>query len=112
MGVSAGRLYFIFMRLSDWDLSRGRWFYQKHYDSSIWNTPIVSNGFLGFGFQREAGPGEGSATIIEFPMWALALLSISPLIWLYLRHRKRRKIGFPVAAVAANSTESTPARMG
>ncbi len=103
LGVSGNRLHVIFMRASDWNCSGGSWHYQKHYDSSIWG-PMLPDSVLGFGYQSEPGPGGASETIIELPMWAITLLSILPSVWLYRRHRKRNKIGFPIEPTPANDS--------
>jgi hypothetical protein len=73
-----------------------------------WGEP--THRFLGFGFEWESWPS--GSKWVQVPMWFIALLTAIPSFWFYRRQRKRRKIGFPVAPVVTNSTESTPAQTG
>jgi hypothetical protein len=110
LGASRGVLFVGFLRTGDWNITGGRWSYHRSDDSEDTYGYVRSNKFLGFGYLSQAFPAGGSATLIELPMWSIALLLIVPPIWLYRRQRKRRGIGFPVEPAATNSKESTPAQ--
>jgi hypothetical protein len=60
---------------------------------------------LGFGWERVDFLPNFNFILVESPMWAPNLLCAIPPLWLYRRQRKRRKTGFPVEPVAANSKE-------
>jgi hypothetical protein len=99
IGASSGKLFSVFMRAPDWKISEGRWTYNQRDHAINEDFSLTSSQFLGFGYGYQRGPGMVAATIIEVPMWAVALLVSLPPLWLYRRHRKRRKIGFPVEPV-------------
>jgi hypothetical protein len=46
-----------------------------------------------------------SVIVIEVPDWFITILLAIPPLWLYLRQRKRSKVGFPVEPAAANPSK-------
>src|SRR5947208_3033587 len=107
MGISRGSLFASFLRAPDWAKTiGGRWSYHRSDHSVLDDAHVDSNTFLGFGFVSQTGPAGDSATLIELPMWGVTLLWAIPPLWLYRRQRKRRKNGFPVEPVAAESTDT------
>jgi len=65
----------------------------------------VNRRVLGFGLERVDFLPSFSFLLFELPIWAPSLLCAIPPLWLYRRQCKRRKTGFPVEPVAANSKE-------
>ena len=113
LGSSRGALFVAFLRAADWNITGGHWSFHSSHDSEDLDDPygyVRFNKFPGFGYFFGAGPAGGSETLIQLPMWAIALLLIIPPLWIYRRQRKHRKIGFPVEPVATSSTRSTQAQ--
>jgi hypothetical protein len=86
-------------------------------NQSWWHTRKPATGghdvkrrVLGFGLERADFLANFNFILAELPMWAPTLLCAIPLLWLYRRQRKRRKQGFAVEPIAANSKESAPAQ--
>jgi hypothetical protein len=100
----------IFMRLDHWGLAGGIWAHQATAAANVVGH-VTEQRIFGFGYESTYGPTPWRATVIEVPAWFLTMLLAVPPFWLYRRQRKRRKTGFPVEPVAANSKESTPAQM-
>src|SRR2546425_10578534 len=97
LGISRGTVFASFLRAAGWKITAGQWSYHRSDHSILDDTAYLdSNTLLGFGYASQAGPGAASATLIELPIWFLSLLAGLPPLWLYRRHRKRRKTGFPI----------------
>jgi hypothetical protein len=106
--VSRGSLFFNFLRLPDWNTATARWSFHKFDSSRPGNSnlvPLEPSTVLGFGYDTRIGPAVALVTMIEIPIWAVTIPAAIPPLWVYHRQRKRRKIGFPVEPVAANSTK-------
>jgi hypothetical protein len=72
----------------------------------------IQNRLLDFGFEHLKKAYGDSRTTAEMPWWAATLVAgIAPL-WLYRRQRRRRRKGFPIEPVVANSKELTPVQTG
>jgi hypothetical protein len=82
--------------------SRTLWSYQKIAAGGM-RDHLTNRQIFGFGFESLLEPPRTIA--VEVPLWFLTSLSAIPVLWLYRRHRKRRRIGFPIEPVAANSKE-------
>ena len=100
-----GSLMFLFMRDDQWQLKQAEWRYVSLGMVDLAGH-LTEHRFLGFGY--EMGPGSALTerfTSLELPTWTVALITSVPPLFLYRSHRKRRKTGFPVEPVAANSKE-------
>jgi len=105
LSVHRGSFGLAIMRDDQWTIAGGRWSRQNRSAGTV-EDHLTQNRFLGFGYESIPGPTVSlSATVIEIPAWFITLLLAIPPLWLYLRQRKRSKVGFPVEPAAANPSK-------
>jgi len=99
VGVTSGKLFTVFLRADDWNFSESHWTYVRRDHAINEDSSYPRSHFLGFGYQYDPSPGGIAATIAEVPIWFASLLAAIPPLWLYRRHRRRRRTGFPMGSL-------------
>jgi hypothetical protein len=107
MMSDTGTVYVIARRERPWDQTATGWHW---ITSRPLNDPPPPNQHFGFRFDFDSSQDGQFSNVIDIPYWFIACVTALPSVWLFRRHRKRRKIGFPVEPTTANSKESTPAQ--
>ncbi len=101
VGVNRGSLMFGVSGRDQWKFKGSQWKFEFGVSDETWGEP--AHHFLGFGYESDSFLLH-NATVLQAPMWFIALLTAIPPLLLYRRYRKRRNPGFPIEPSPPNDS--------